>query len=398
MSSPMISVTNLSKTFDLSYRPSAIRHSLQGFRKQRNQAPIQALRGVNFTVSEGEVVGIVGRNGAGKSTLLKILSGLMWPDEGGYTMRSIASSMLEVGTGFHPDLTGKENVFLSGALLGMSKAEIEKHYEAIVSFASVEDFMDVQVRYYSSGMYTRLGFAVASFLQSKILIIDEVLAVGDSIFKQKCSQLIEQQSSEKGKTILVVSHDMLQIRRLCSRVIVLEQGAVVFDGPTDEGLAHYLNPAGKSVEVSISPTGIRLADVSLRYEGVDVGLNPASGIEFGVFLSAILPQKVPELLIEVDVLRLDGTVAMHLSSTVSGAVFSSVSGQFSCLCTVPKLPLVQGRYFLTIRYNRANTILAEFFKAYEFEVEGSVFFPTGRSLPSSLNALLVDNSWISRGD
>jgi lipopolysaccharide transport system ATP-binding protein len=202
-----------------------------------------ALRDVNLRLKEGERLGIVGRNGAGKSTLLKILSRITEPTEGRITLRGRAASLLEVGTGFHPELTGRENVYLNGAILGMSREEIRRKFDEIVAFAEVECFLDTPVKRYSSGMYVRLAFAVAAHLEPEILIVDEVLAVGDMQFQRKCLGRMEE-ASKSGRTILFVSHNMGAITALCDRCIVLNQGHIAYDGSPAEGVLRYLSVGG----------------------------------------------------------------------------------------------------------------------------------------------------------
>jgi lipopolysaccharide transport system ATP-binding protein len=198
-----------------------------------------ALRDISFDVKEGEVLGIIGRNGAGKSTLLKILSRVTTPTEGHVKMRGRVSSLLEVGTGFHQELTGRENVYLNGMIHGMTKAEIDKKFDEIVDFSGIEKFIDTPVKRYSSGMNVRLGFAVAAHLEPEILIVDEVLAVGDAEFRRKCVDKM-QEVSEGGRTVLFVSHNMNAIRELCQRGIVLDAGKIVLRGPIDEIVDKYL--------------------------------------------------------------------------------------------------------------------------------------------------------------
>jgi lipopolysaccharide transport system ATP-binding protein len=195
-----------------------------------------ALEGVTFDVEPGEVLGIIGRNGAGKSTLLKILSRITDPTSGRVELRGRIGSLLEVGTGFHPELTGRENVFLNGAILGMRRSEIARQFDAIVAFAETERFVDTPVKYYSSGMYMRLAFAVAAHLEPEILIVDEVLAVGDAAFQRKCLGRMDQ-VAHGGRTVLFVSHNLDAVRRLCRRTLLLHQGKVEALGPTTEVLA-----------------------------------------------------------------------------------------------------------------------------------------------------------------
>ena len=199
-----------------------------------------ALKDIDLTVRRGETLGIIGHNGAGKSTLLKLISRITAPTEGEILLRGRAASLLEVGCGFHPDMTGRENVYLNGAILGMRRAEIEQKMQDIIAFAEMEDFIDTPVKRYSSGMYVKLAFAVAAHLDNEILIMDEILAVGDMAFQKKCLRKMRQAASENGRSILYVSHNMATIRGLCDRCIVLDHGRKVFDGDTGKAIAVYL--------------------------------------------------------------------------------------------------------------------------------------------------------------
>ena len=205
-----------------------------------------ALNGVSFTVNKGEAVGIIGSNGAGKSTLLKLLTHVTAPTEGDIDLYGRVASMLEVGTGFHPEMTGRENVYLNGAILGMTRAEIDAKMDEIIEFSEVRDFIDTPVKRYSSGMFVKLAFSVAAHLDSEIMIMDEVLAVGDMKFQKKCLTKMRQAAQRDGKTVLYVSHNMATIRDLCDRCIVLDKGKVVFDGEVDEGISIYLATKSKA--------------------------------------------------------------------------------------------------------------------------------------------------------
>lgn len=199
-----------------------------------------ALQNVSFEIKRGEVTGIIGRNGAGKSTLLKILSRITEPTEGCVEITGRVASLLEVGTGFHPELSGRENIFLNGAILGMSRGEIRKKFDEIVDFAEVETFLDTPVKRYSSGMYMRLAFAVAAHLDPEILIVDEVLAVGDAQFQKKCLGKMHSVATQQGRTVLFVSHNMAAVNALTRQIVLLHKGRIQFEGPTDEGVMRYL--------------------------------------------------------------------------------------------------------------------------------------------------------------
>ena len=208
-----------------------------------------ALNDVSFEVRKGEAVGIIGHNGAGKSTLLKLLSRVTAPTSGTISYNGRIASMLEVGTGFHPELTGRENVYMNGAILGMTKAEIDRKFEQIVEFAEMEKFIDTPVKRYSSGMYVKLAFSVAAHLDSEIMVMDEVLAVGDMKFQQKCLGRMGDAANTEGRTVLYVSHNMNTIRQLCKRCIVMDHGRVIFDGDTEQAISIYMeNSAEMALE------------------------------------------------------------------------------------------------------------------------------------------------------
>jgi lipopolysaccharide transport system ATP-binding protein len=207
---------------------------------------VWALKNVSFEIKQGEAVGIIGRNGAGKSTLLKILSRITDPTTGRVELHGRVASLLEVGTGFHPELTGRENVFLNGAVLGMNRAEIKKKFDEIVDFSGIEKFLDTPVKRYSTGMYMRLAFAIAAHLQPEILLVDEVLAVGDAEFQKKCLGKMDEVSKGEGRTVVFVSHQIDAISRLCKRTLVLNNGEIEFDGNTEAGIRTYFNHANST--------------------------------------------------------------------------------------------------------------------------------------------------------
>jgi lipopolysaccharide transport system ATP-binding protein len=260
MSDYCISVENLSKKYVLGQQRASgdgLRHDLERAvrsvfsRKKASDSEVKdttefmALDDVSFKISPGEVLGIIGRNGAGKSTLLKILSRITPPTSGKIRVRGRIASLLEVGTGFHPDLTGRENVYLNGAILGMSRQEIKRKYDEIVAFAEIEKFINTPVKRYSSGMYVRLAFAVAAHLEPEILIVDEVLAVGDAAFQKKCLDKMES-VGRSGRTVLLVSHNMAPIRKLCKRALVLQKGKLILDADPTTAIGKYMGLDDKS--------------------------------------------------------------------------------------------------------------------------------------------------------
>lgn len=240
-----------------------VRWASNGFRRDpKTYEEFWALKGLSFEVGVGEVVGIIGRNGAGKSTLLKLLSRITEQTEGKITLRGRMASLLEVGTGFHPELTGRENIFLNGAILGMTRVEIKRKFDEIVDFAEVEQFLDTPVKRYSSGMYVRLAFAVAAHLEPEILVVDEVLAVGDMSFQRKCLGKMDEVSKE-GRTVLFVSHNMQAVTRLCDRCILLHHGSILEDGPAREVTASYMG-------LGVENTSERKWGLGARIPGDDV--------------------------------------------------------------------------------------------------------------------------------
>lgn len=275
MSNTIISVENLSKQYRLGMVGSGtLREDLIGwwYRVRGKEDPylklgetntrhtkgnsdyVWAIKDVNFQVAQGEVLGIIGKNGAGKSTLLKLLSRVTAPTTGTIKAKGRIASLLEVGTGFHPELTGKENIYLNGAIMGMRRAEIARKMDEIIDFAGVERYIDTPVKRYSSGMYVRLAFAVAAHLEPEILIVDEVLAVGDAEFQKKAIGKMEDVSSGQGRTVLFVSHNMKAVSAMCSRTLLMQDGNVVFNGDTEEALDRYLGGKASTDDVLYSDT------------------------------------------------------------------------------------------------------------------------------------------------
>ena len=243
---------------------------------------VWALKDISFDVRQGEVVGIIGKNGAGKSTLLKLLSRITAPTTGEIKARGRIASLLEVGTGFHGELTGRENIYMNGSIMGMTRGEITRKFDEIVDFAGVERYLDTPVKRYSSGMFVRLGFAVAAFLEPEILVVDEVLAVGDAEFQKKAIGKMQDVSHGEGRTVLFVSHNMASVKNLCSRGIVLENGLMTFDGSVDDAIGHYLQSNSipeegriidgiKSLKAGLSITKIELNGTEFRHSTIVSG-------------------------------------------------------------------------------------------------------------------------------
>lgn len=242
----------------MKYNPPGLRHAIEdflrhpmGWWKQRRvkKESFWALQDISFDVKAGDVVAVIGRNGAGKSTLLKILSRITEPSTGRIEIAGRIASLLEIGTGFHAELTGRENIFLNGAILGMTRAEIKRKFDEIVAFSEIEKFLDTPVKRYSSGMYVRLAFSVAAHLEPEILIVDEVLAVGDTAFQKKCLGKMQEVSQNHGRTVLFVSHNMSAVLQLTTRAVVLDKGRVIFNGPTEQAVEHYAGALGSDSTV-----------------------------------------------------------------------------------------------------------------------------------------------------
>ena len=309
-----------------------------------------ALKEVSFNVQQGEVLGVIGRNGAGKSTLLKVLSRITSPTEGRIITRGRVASLLEVGTGFHPELTGRENIFLNGAILGMSKVEISKSFDEIVAFAEVEKFLDTPVKRYSSGMYVRLAFSVAAHLDSEVLVVDEVLAVGDVAFQKKCLGKMKN-VSRNGKTVLFVSHNMAAIRNLCDRTIVLEEGAVLMDDRTDASISHYYShiQEGRGNQKYLrlnGPLNSRIKFQSLKINGKFSGnseIDPKDAIEFRV--DGIATNRIEDVNIGIGI-HYEGVLVATLNDYKIRNVLEK--GAFGLVIQVSAGQLRPGRYTVGI--------------------------------------------------
>lgn len=316
--------------------------------KQNSDVLLKALDGVSFGVEQGEVLGIMGRNGAGKSTLLKLLSRITAPSSGQIKQKGRMASLLEVGTGFHPDLTGRENVFLNGAILGMRKAEVRKRLDEIVEFAGVSAFLDTPVKRYSSGMYVRLAFAVAAHLDPEILIIDEVLAVGDAEFQKKCVDKMKSASAGQGKTILFVSHNLAFVQALCPRAILLEQGRLKADGPTADVIQHYIQGIQSSQD-SLTRSGNLLAELqSLQmYNEKD---QPSALIQQGQPCSFVLEYHAKQALEQVGVALgfndMGGQRILSIWSEFQQQRFSFSPGMNTIRITLPAMKLMPANYML----------------------------------------------------
>ena len=313
-----------------------------------------ALKDVSFEVKQGEVIGIIGRNGAGKSTLLKVLSRITEPTTGRITIKGRVASLLEVGTGFHPELTGRENIFLNGAILGMGKAEIKSKFDEIVNFAEVERFLDTPVKRYSSGMYVRLAFAVAAHLEPEILVVDEVLAVGDAEFQKKCLGKMKQVGKE-GRTVLFVSHNMDMINRLCQRGVLLRQGELFFNGGVTEAVGKYINSASNEAHQEYDyPEPKENVDAyiyKMRFENIDG--TPASSFPVGRPWQARAFFRVRRLSTFLAAFGMYDKTGIVLRSTWT-AIKTFTKGDYYVVFCEKELMLTPGNYPFYLHLHRAK--------------------------------------------
>ena len=373
----------------------------RGFRRPTVSAEeFWALRDVSFEVSEGEVVGIIGRNGAGKSTLLKILSRITAPTEGDAWIAGHVASLLEVGTGFHPDLTGRENVYLNGAILGMHRQEIRQKFDEIVGFAEVEQFLETPVKFYSSGMYVRLAFAVAAHLEPQVLIVDEVLAVGDVAFQRKCLGKMGE-VARSGRTVLFVSHNIAAIQSLCDRGVVLERGQVTFVGSNTDAVVKYLAAlSGPSVELSsrIDRSGsgeLRVTGVETRDEHGNLLTVATCGQTVDIFLHFERSAPVAENRLVVNIAartEFDAPVFLQ-HNRLSGLTFEDSPSQGAFVCRLSNLGLAPGSYRLTYEITEGDRRLDRIDDAASLTVVAGDYFGTPEVPAGSFGPMLMPGDW-----
>lgn len=363
---------------------------------------IWALRDVSFTVDQGEVLGVIGRNGAGKSTLLKILSRVTAPTSGQVKVRGRIASLLEVGTGFHPELTGRENIYLNGAILGMTRQEVRRKFDEIVAFAEVEKFIDTPVKRYSSGMYVRLAFAVAAHLESEILLVDEVLAVGDAEFQKKCLGKMGDVATQEGRTVLFVSHNMGSISSLCAQSVLIERGKLIRRGETISIIHNYLGEVADSGHQGIpnppSASLVRLLGItcSLTNEKVTHVIMSGQDVIF------TLEYETNEAIVDNVVCILDfkttlGQPLFSCSTRISGEYLTLKGPKGKIGCIIPRIPLNKGVYYVDIILKRGldnREVLDELNQAYRLDVLTGDYFLSGRSASPKSSPVLVDHKWL----
>lgn len=369
-SKPIIEIKNLGKKYNIAHQRGgyvALRDVMMNVvkspfsflkSKAKQVAGIEtkeefwALKDINLEIQRGEVVGIIGANGAGKSTLLKILSQITPPTTGEIKIHGRVGSLLEVGTGFHPELTGRENIFLNGAILGMTRDEMAKKFDAIVEFAGIEKFLDTPVKYYSSGMYVRLAFSVAAHLEPDILIVDEVLAVGDAEFQKKCLGKMEEVTKEQGRTILFVSHNMGAIERLCSKTIFLKNGNISFYGKTEDTIKEYRKDISENIEFNINSNSQRRGDGRIKLSSFHIensegkmsnSVKNGSDVNFVFSYECTDPKEIKKVDAGFTILK-HGIMISKLYSSFIGQYISDIKNEGKFEFKIKNLPLAFGRY------------------------------------------------------
>jgi lipopolysaccharide transport system ATP-binding protein len=370
MSDTVIWVENLSKRYVLGHQhakgdglrhaiEAAVRNPMQWLRNRKKafldeHEEFWALKDVSFEIKQGEVVGIIGRNGAGKSTLLKILSRITEPTSGRIRLKGRVASLLEVGTGFHPELTGRENIFLNGAILGMSKVEIKRKFDEIVAFSEIEKFLDTPVKRYSSGMYVRLAFSVAAHLEPEILIVDEVLAVGDTQFQQKCLEKIRS-VGESGRTVIFVSHNLSTVRNLCKTAVLMDKGRFILKGDPNVVIGRYLDVQTTNFGVwkrklpFPASDGVFFEEIAFTANGGQPSNDFNSSQNIQINIQTIATQNFENVQIGLNLVNQEGiTVFTTCNTDVDKKYIAIPKGRHRFSLQIPAILLPQGRYGLRI--------------------------------------------------
>jgi lipopolysaccharide transport system ATP-binding protein len=414
MSEPAIRVEGISKAYRIgqaaerypTFREALVRglaapvRRLWG-RNGSSHTPFWALRDVSFEVQPGEVIGIIGRNGAGKSTLLKILSRITEPTSGRAILNGRVASLLEVGTGFHPELTGRENVYLNGAILGMKRAEIARKFKEIVAFAEIEEFLDTPVKHYSSGMYVRLAFAVAAHLEPEILIVDEVLAVGDAEFQKKCLGKMQEVSRGQGRTVLFVSHNLAAVQHLCPKAALLYQGQLVRFGDTAGTIAAYLGDRSARCGQRLAERNDRQGNGTLRFTDVQVHADGKSnvnrirsGSSIEIEMQFAAQHQVRRPVFYAGIFDIHGVQLLTMNTRIHRLSIVCPEGCGHATCRIDRLPLTPGKYLLNIAVVDADGSLLDRVEAVRaILVESGDYFGTGEPSSSVGGQLLIDHTW-----
>jgi lipopolysaccharide transport system ATP-binding protein len=368
--------------------------------EQDASSTIWALKDVSLDVKRGEVLGIIGRNGAGKSTLLKILSRITKPTTGSGRIQGRVGSLLEVGTGFHPELTGRENIYLNGAILGMRKKETDRKFDEIVEFAEVEKFVDTPIKRYSSGMYMRLAFAVAAHLDPEILLIDEVLAVGDIDFQKKCIGSM-QSVARSGRTVLVVSHNMALIETLCESAVWLDGGEIVSQGRTRDVINNYLTKPGSSKSTNLLNHPRRSGNAKAKFSSIQIlshsegGSNDVrmgGGITIRLDIAATQPIQKPWIGIEIRTAL--NQLLFYIANREAGYELEPIDGNSVVKCHIAQMNLLPDRYFIDlVLADMSNTLYDQVYSAAHFDVIPSDVLGTGMPMGKDYGLVFYPTEW-----
>ncbi len=368
------------------------------------QEEFWALKDVSFEVKQGDRIGIIGRNGAGKSTLLKILSRITEPTTGSVRIRGRVASLLEVGTGFHPELTGRENIYLNGAILGMGRAEIRKKFDEIVDFAEIEKFLDTPVKRYSSGMYVRLAFAVAAHLEPEILIVDEVLAVGDAQFQKKCLGKMEDVTAKEGRTVLFVSHNMAAIESLCSQALLIAAGKVAYVGSPLDTISRYVHCMKSSDEIDLERrpdrTGAGMIKLS-EFKIYDVSGRETSALLSGHDYTFRLGYRkgadevFDDVVVSIDIFDEKMARIMMFRTNFTNNNLRLADGRGFMYCGIDNLPLAKGMYHINVFISHKDVLVLDYIEnVVSVPVIGGDFFGTGsEGMPSHCKTLHRSRWW-----
>jgi lipopolysaccharide transport system ATP-binding protein len=359
-----------------------------------------ALKDISFEVKQGDRLGIIGRNGAGKSTLLKVLSRITEPTTGRISIKGRVASLLEVGTGFHPELTGRENIYLNGAIMGMSQAEIKRKFDEIVAFAEVEKFLDTPVKRYSSGMYMRLAFSVAAHLEPEILIVDEVLAVGDAQFQKKCLGKMEEVGKE-GRTVLFVSHNMGAVQNMCNRALLLEDGSIITDDIAKEVVNRYIKSNTDNSKISLLNRMDRKGNGSIRFTSIEYvdgngnivnTLLNGQNIRVRFYYKNYTGKDLKNLRIDIGINNYMNDRISWLSTELTNYWNPTVPVDANFVeLNISKLPLTSGRYSFTIFATVNGDIVDWIQNAGCFEVEDGDFYQVGKVIPNGQGYFMLDH-------
>lgn len=419
MEKPIIEVKNISKKYSIAHMRggyvtlrdiiagiiknpfSFLKHKTKQVVGLEKKEEFWALKDISFNVKKGEVIGVVGANGAGKSTLLKVLSQITPPTDGEIIIRGRVGSLLEVGTGFHPELTGRENIFLNGAILGMTKTEIVKKFDQIIEFAGIEKFLDTPVKFYSSGMYVRLAFSVAAHMEPDILLVDEVLAVGDAEFQKKCLGKMDKITKEEGRTIIFVSHNLGAIKQLCNRTILLKNGSIEMVGPTVEVIEKYALQT-PTPRLPLNERVDRRGDGKLRFTDIEFFIDEKitnsilTGEPFKVRLYYKNNESSTLTNVAFSFSINDPTTGEHLLvfwTETSGSGFTIDNKRGYIDCNIKTCPLTHGHYPINV-YTTTNGLVSDYVtNASIISVDDTKYFNKGRRDADSHPQYIINHDW-----